>query len=208
MAAIGVLVLGNSGTGKSASLRNFNPDDISLINVSGKRLPFPGGKDFKRTVVTDDAVTIIKLLKSTKSKVVVIDDSQYIMANEFMRRSSEKGFEKFNLIGRHFWDIIQTLSSLPDDLVVYFLHHLDTDDNGCMKAKTQGRMIDSHICLEGLFGIVLRTVVQNGHYGFFTQNQGNDTTKTPIGMFKDIVIENDLAKVDAAIRQYYGIANK
>ena len=205
MAAIGVLVLGNSGTGKSTAMRNFTDSDVSVINVAGKRLPFPNAKNLKKIVVTDDYQKIIALLRQSQSKSIVIDDSQYIMANEFMRKSSEKGFDKFTLIGRHFWDIVESLKQLPDDKIVYFLHHLDTDDNGCMKAKTQGRLIDNHICLEGMFGIVLRTFVNNGHYGFFTQNQGNDTVKTPMGMFESVTIDNDLKMVDATIRKYYGI---
>lgn len=156
-------------------------------------------------MVTDDYRHIINLLKTTKSKSVVIDDSQYIMANEFMRKANDKGFDKFTLIGRHFWDIVESLKSLPDDRIVYFLHHIDTDDNGYMRAKTQGKLIDNHICLEGMFGIVLRTFVNNGHYGFFTQNQGNDTVKTPMGMFQSLTIDNDLKAVDSTIRKYYGI---
>lgn len=205
MGAIGVLVLGNSGTGKSASLRNFKNEDVSIINVTGKRLPFPGAKDLKKIVTTDDYATIIKMLRNASSRSIVIDDSQYIMADEFMNKANEKGFDKFTMIGKHFWDIVESLKQLPDDKIVYFLHHVDVDDNGNIKAKTQGKLLDNHICLEGLFGIVLRTVVDRGKYGFFTHNQGNDTVKSPMGMFESDIIDNDLKLVDNTIRQYYGL---
>lgn len=205
MAATGVLILGGSGTGKSCSLRNFKNDDVSIINVSGKRLPFRGSDELKKMVVTDDYQDIIKLMANSSSRSIVIDDSQYIMANEYMKKALDKGFDKFTLIGRHFWDIIESLKRLPVDVIVYFLHHIDIDDNGNIKAKTQGRLIDNHICLEGMFSIVLRSFVDNGKYGFYTQNQGNDTVKSPMGMFDSLVIDNDLKNVDNCIREYYGI---
>lgn len=208
--AIGVLVIGRSGSGKSASLRNFTKDEFSLINVNGKPLPFKN--DFNRVINTDNAGLIQKALKKTTSKVVVIDDSQYIMANEFMRNAlsgREKGgkiFDTYNSIARNFWDILDCVKAMPDDTIVYFLHHEDIDDYGNVKAKTQGKAIDNHIILEGCFTIVLRTMTNDGGYYFSTRTNGNDTVKTPMGMFKDTLIDNDLKAVDTAIRNYYGLA--
>lgn len=201
--AIGVLIIGRSGSGKSASLRNFKKEELSVINVNGK--PFPFKNDFNKVINTDSSDMIKKALKKTTSKVVVIDDSQYIMANEFMRRSLEKGFDKYNLIAKNFWDILDTLKEMQPDQIVYFLHHEETDEFGNVHAKTQGKSIDNHIILEGCFSIVLRTAVNDGHYYFTTQTNGSDTVKSPIGMFSDNLIDNDLKEVDKSIRAFYNL---
>lgn len=201
--AIAVLVMGASGTGKSASLRNFNPDEIGVINVAGKPLPFRSEiKSFK----SDRYEEIEAILKKAKVKSLVIDDSQYLMANEFMRRASENGFQKFTDIGRNFWALVDMINhDLPEDVIVYFMQHTELDANGNEKAKTIGKLLDEKITLEGLFSIVLKTAVVDGSYMFTTKNNGADTVKTPMGMFEQDLIENDLKAVDDAIREYYGL---
>ena len=201
--AIAVLVMGASGTGKSASLRNFRPDEIGVINVAGKPLPFRSEiKSFK----SDRYEEIEAILKKAKVKSLVIDDSQYLMANEFMRRASENGFQKFTDIGRNFWALIDMINhDLPEDVIVYFMQHTELDANGNEKAKTIGKLLDEKITLEGLFSIVLKTAVVDGSYMFTTKNNGADTVKTPMGMFEQDLIENDLKAVDDAIRDYYGL---
>lgn len=201
--AIAVLVMGASGTGKSASLRNFEPDEIGVINVAGKPLPFRSEiKSFK----SDRYEEIETILKKAKVKSLVIDDSQYLMANEFMRRASENGFQKFTDIGRNFWALVDMINhDLPEDVIVYFMQHTELDANGNEKAKTIGKLLDEKITLEGLFSIVLKTAVVDGSYMFTTKNNGADTVKTPMGMFEQDLIENDLKAVDDAIREYYGL---
>ena len=201
--AIAVLVMGASGTGKSASLRNFSPDEIGVINVAGKPLPFRSEiKSFK----SDRYEEIEAILKKAKVKSLVIDDSQYLMANEFMRRASENGFQKFTDIGRNFWALVDMINhDLPEDVIVYFMQHTELDTNGNEKAKTIGKLLDEKITLEGLFSIVLKTAVVDGSYMFTTKNNGADTVKTPMGMFDNDLIENDLKAVDDAIRDYYGL---
>jgi len=195
--------MGASGTGKSASLRNFRPDEIGVINVAGKPLPFRSEiKSFK----SDRYEEIEAILKKAKVKSLVIDDSQYLMANEFMRRASENGFQKFTDIGRNFWALIDMINhDLPEDVIVYFMQHTELDANGNEKAKTIGKLLDEKITLEGLFSIVLKTAVVDGSYMFTTKNNGADTVKTPMGMFEQDLIENDLKAVDDAIRDYYGL---
>jgi len=200
---IPVLILGESGTGKSTSIRNFTDDEISIINVDGKRFPFK--KNFSKVIKTDNANEIKRRMLQTKSKVIVIDDAQYIMANEFMRKRGEKGFEKFTDIGGNYFDIIEQVKSLPDDVIVYFLSHVEETPAGTVKAKTIGKMLDEKITIEGKFTVVLRTLVRDGEYFFTTQNTGYDTVKTPMGMFKTEEIPNDLKAVDIAIREYWGI---
>lgn len=202
--AIPVLILGESGTGKSASLRNFEPDDLKVINVANKPLPF---KNKFESISTDDYRTIIKELKLNKKKVTVIDDAQYLMANEFMRRATERGFDKFTEIAQNFWTLVNTVKDLPSDQVVYFLAHIERDANGNEKIKTIGKLLDEKITVEGMFTIVLKTNVTDGVYSFITQNSGHDTVKSPIGMFPSIVIDNDLKYVDEKIRNYYEIGN-
>lgn len=199
------LILGKSGSGKSTSLRNMVASDTALIQVVQKPLPFRGAAEWK-SFITDDWSKIIGASTKTKRKVIVIDDYQYVLANEFMRRSQEKGFEKFNDIGRHTWDVFDALLKLPDDVRVYLLSHTEESEAGQIKMKTIGKMLDDKITLEGMVTICLRAVVQDGRHFFATRNNGSDTTKAPMGMFDDDLIDNDLAAVDAAICDYYQIS--
>lgn len=207
MGATGILILGESGTGKSTSIRNLPKDKTGIVNVNGKRLPFKNGNTYK-VFNTDNYQSIEKSLVQTKAEIVVIDDVQYLMMNEFMRNISEKGYEKFNQLASNFWTLTETLKYMRDDQTVYFLSHLETDQFGVQHMKTIGKLVDEKIVPEGLFGIVLKTAVKDGGYFFSTQNSGSDTVKSPMGMFDDAFIPNDLFLVDTAIRDYYGLNNK
>lgn len=199
---IPVFILGHSGTGKSTSLRNFKSNEILHINVMSKPLPFKGR--FAETYNGDNYAEIAKAINGTQKKTIVIDDAQYLMANEFMRRSSEMGYQKFTDIANNFWTLVNGVTAdLPFDTIVYFLMHTDTDDNGNEKAKTIGKLLDEKICIEGMSSIVLKTAVKDGAYTFLTQNNGHDTTKSPLGMFKTYEIDNDLKAVDRTIREYW-----
>lgn len=202
-----VLVIGDSGTGKSASLRNFKPDEVLVINCAGKPLPFKN--HFQQITPTFEKLTkdVQKALATTEKKVVVVDDAQYIMSFQYMRRIKENGWDKWNDIQGDFFNIIQDAKNLPNDVVVYFLSHLQRDDAGHEKVKTMGKMLDEKITIEGLFTIVLKTAVTDGNYYFLTQNSGLDTVKSPIGMFDTYAIDNDLKYVDTKIRNYYEIGN-
>lgn len=200
---IPVMILGGSGSGKSASMRNLNPDTFGLINVAAKPLPF---KSTKKSFNSDDYAAITNLIKRASSDIIVIDDAQYLMANEFMRRAKETGFQKFTDIGLSFWNLVREVVALPAQKVVYFLGHTEVDAAGNTKFKTIGKMLDEKITVEGMFTIVLRTFVQDGKFFFSTMNDGTDTVKTPIGMFAENYIDNDLAVVDMAIRNYYGFS--
>lgn len=199
-----VYILGRSGTGKSYSLRNFPKDKVAVINVQGKMLPFKGAASIEQTS-TDRSENILKALDiyAHDFKSIVVDDYQYVMSNEFMRRSSEKGYDKFTEIARHAWDIANKVRELPDEVIVYIMCHTDRDDDGNEKIKTIGRLLDEKICLEGLSTIVLKTNVSDGQYTFLTQNSGKDTVKSPFGMFPTYAIDNDLWYVDQKIRNYY-----
>lgn len=216
--SLATMVLGESGTGKSTSLRNLDPAHTLLIQTVKKPLPFRS-KDWKPATkenpqgsvfVTDDSSTIVAAMKRTQKEVIVIDDFQYLLANEFMRRVTDhevgnSAFAKYNEIARMAWDVLMASTSLPDHKRVYILSHTSTDDFGKTKIKTIGKLLDEKIVMEGLVTIVLKTVVQNGNYLFSTRNSGQDTVKTPLGLFDDELIPNDLAAVDAAIFSYYGL---
>ena len=199
-----VLILGESGSGKSASMRNFKPGEIGIINVSGKPLPF---RNNLKTVNTDNYEDVVKTIIAAKAKALVIDDAQYLMVNEFMHTAKVTGYQKFTDLALNFWRLIQVvINNLPPDKIVYFLAHVERDANGNEKMKTIGKLLDEKITIEGLFTIVLKTVVQDRHYQFATQTNGQDTVKTPMGMFDDLLIEKDLKMVDSTIREYYGIS--
>lgn len=199
-----VYVLGRSGTGKSFSIRNFEKDEIGVVNVQGKILPFKGSGSFD-IVNTDDSSDIVKSIKAMAKnhKAIVVDDFQYVMANEFMRRATERGYDKFTEIAKHAWDIAECVKYLPADVIVYVLCHTDTDQDGFEKLKTIGKLLDEKIVLEGMSTIVLKTAVSDGQYMFLTQNNGKDTVKSPEGMFPSYAIDNDLKYVDQKIRSYY-----
>lgn len=210
--SIAIMVLGESGSGKSTSLRNLDPADTLLIQAIRKPLPFKSkwtvvSKDNPKgnIYVSDNADQICHAMTNTKRSIVVVDDFQYVMCNEFMRRSHEKGYEKFTEIGRNAWNILNMASQLPEWKRVYILSHTDTTDQGRIKAKSIGKMLDDKITMEGMFSIVLRAQVINEQHVFSTQNNGSDTCKTPMGMFDQPHIDNDLALVDSAIYSYYDL---
>lgn len=211
--SIATMILGESGTGKSASMRNLKQSDVLLIQAVRKPLPFrtTDWKNYNKAtkqgsiITTDNPAHIEGAMRTIQKPIVIIDDFQYVLANEFMRRSDEKGFDKFTEIGRHAWDILRAASDLGEDRRVYILAHTASDELGRTKMKTIGKLLDDKITPEGLVTIVLRTSVRDGQFYFATQNSGSDTSKSPMGMFEDMFIDNDLATVDQAICGYYGI---
>lgn len=204
-----VLIIGKSGSGKSTSLRNCigNPD-WNLIRVLNKPLPFKGKVDGWKT---DDYQTVMKCLISSKAKNIVIDDAGYLITNMFMSRHSSAGsgngvFTLYNQIGDHFWNLIQfIIDKVPEEKIVYVIMHEDSDDNGNIRPKTIGKLLDEKVCVEGMFTIVLRCIVESNKHLFVTQSADGAVSKSPIGMFEDLTIDNDLLLVEKAIREYYEI---
>lgn len=209
--SINTLVIGESGTGKTRSIFELDPKTTFLINVNGKPLTFKCAGNYvegKNLANTDNAETIIKgIIHVDKNrpdiKIGIIDDAQYIMANEFMRRAKEKGYDKFNEIGEKYWTILWQCQMCRKDLMWFILSHNEIDDTGKSRIKTIGKMLNDKICIEGMFSIVLNTVVDDKKYFFETQNSGHNTTKTPEGMFEDYRIPNSLKYVSEKINAYY-----
>lgn len=199
---IPVLVLGESGSGKSASLRNFEPDEIGIFNVASKPLPFR-----KKLLKVDKAnySVIHQALSNPSKKVYAIDDSQYLMCFEEFARAKETGYQKFTDMALNFYNLVHfIIENTPPDVTVYFLHHTETSDMGKTKAKTVGKMLDSKLTLEGLFSIVLLCRTDGTRHYFETQSDGYTTAKSPMEMF-DREIDNDLKMVDNTIREYFEI---
>ncbi|MBY6932120.1 hypothetical protein [Clostridium botulinum] len=195
-----VLVLGESGSGKSTSMRNFEDGEVGIFNVASKPLPFRkklpklNGASYKQ---------IISGLAKSKLKTYVIDDSQYLMAFQMFDKAKETGYGKFTDIALDFRNLIQfIITGVPDDVIVYFLHHVETTETGKIKAKTSGKMIDNQLTLEGLFSIVLLTTTDGTEHKFITQSDGYTTAKSPMDMFP-LEMDNDLKLVDKTIREYY-----
>lgn len=203
---IPVLILGESGTGKSASLRNFEPDDVSIFNVAAKPLPFRKKLPIKST---SDYNTICQGIAQSQKKAFVIDDSQYLLCFESFAKAKEIGYGKFTDMALHFYNLVQfVIRQTPPDVIVYFLHHTETDGNtGKIKAKTMGKMLDNQLTLEGLFSIVLMAYTDGKKHTFITQSDGFTTAKSPMEMFP-VEIDNDLKAVDQAIREYYELNKK
>lgn len=205
--AVPVLIIGKSGSGKSTSMRNCQNDHWNLIKVIEKPLPFKGKIP---SVCTDDYQKVMKCLAASKAESIVVDDAGYLLTNMFMRGHSSKGkgndiFAFYNDIGDYFWNLVQFIMKLPDNKIVYIMMHEDINDYGDIKPKTIGKMLDEKVCLEGMFTIVLRCITEGNKHLFVTQSANGAVSKSPMGMFESLTIDNDLAEVDKAIRAYYEI---
>lgn len=224
-----VMIIGESGSGKSASIRNLNPETTFIINVLGKALPFRStgytlcdpSKEPKTGNVfnTDNTKMILNVLKYVSEhrpeiKVIVLDDLIYAATNEFMRRAKEKSFDKFTDIGQNMWLLGDVPNKLRPDLTLFYLTHgeedVDSEGRRFIRPKSLGKLIREKITFEGMFTTVLMAekkiesdkVVK---HLFKTQNEGESVAKSPVGMFDELYIENDLLIVDSTIREYYNI---
>ena len=201
-----IMVLGKSGSGKSTSLRNFEPDEVGVFSVAGKRLPFRGDLPIVQHAGYD---RIAKILQANKRRCYVIDDATYLMQFDNFNRARETGYGKFTDMAVSFQQLLQRASWTSEDTNVYFLMHPDVDEMGREKPKTIGKMLDEKLCVEGLFPIVIDARVIQGEDGsarhvFVTQNDGSNLAKCPMGMLPP-VMDNDLKAVDTAIREYWGM---
>ena len=221
-----ILIIGESGSGKSTSLETLNPKETFIINVAKKPMPFRGWKKnyIKLTkdnptgnyIETDNHATIVQTMKHIKDnmphiKTVVVDDFQYLMANEYMRRANERGFDKFTDIGLHAWEVANAGKNLREDMTFVMIGHaeqsMDLQGNRRLKFKTVGKLVDNVITMEGMFTVVLFTHVGidpegNTSYTFITQSDGTTTAKSPRGMFEDLNIPNNISLVIIKMNEY------
>jgi hypothetical protein len=215
---IPVLILGESGSGKTASLRNMAAEKALLIQPITKSLPFRSGqwKNFSKenpngsVLSTDDYGLIHKALSVAPERgkeIIIIDDSNYLMTSSSIKRSDETGFKKFVEFAKNHWELIVHAQQLPPHVRTYFMSHIQVDNEGRQRPKSIGKMLDDQVVIEGLFTIVLGCHVREGKHYFSTKNNGNDCIKAPMGMFEGETTDNDLALVDSTITEYYGVKN-
>lgn len=212
------IIMGESGTGKSTSIRTLDPETTFIINVMNKPLPFRGYKKQYTLVSPDgksgnyyasknyDHITlVIRKINAIRPeiKTLIIDDFQYLMSNEFMNRALERGFDKFSEIGKHAYDLLEMLPMLREDLDIFILTHSEANELGKMKIKTIGKMLDQNIVIEGMYSTVLQTELVNGDYHFITQGDARHIAKSPMGMFETREIPNDLAFVKQKMSSYF-----
>ena len=200
MNSVPVLLIGASGSGKSTSLRNFKGDEVAVVNVLGKPLPF---KSDIKAGKCDNYDVILKAIASTQKKTIVIDDANYLITSEFMNKSSVKGYDKYNELANNFWNLINGIKNIEGGKTVYLIMHEDTDENGNVKPKTIGKLLDDKVNIQGMFTICIRTMFENGNYIFRLKTNGQDCVKTPFGMFENDTMENDLKAFDKVVREYY-----
>lgn len=217
-------VLGPSGTGKTTSMRNLDHNNTLLINIASKEVPLPnseekykkkewtGENETHNRVDTHRPATIAKILKGASGnfKNIVIDDVQYLMSFEFMERIKETGWDKFQDIALHFYETIQEARKLDDQMNIFLLGHIAEKDDDLKGLKTVGKATDQYINPEGLFTMILQTEVfmeeedLSERYKFMTQSDGERVCRTPMGMFDDMFIPNDLQLVVERMEEYYG----
>lgn len=202
---VAVLVLGASGSGKSASMRNFKENDVRILNVASKPLPFRNVNKLKKADKATYAM-IKGAVKSGQTLSYVVDDAQYLMAFESFDKINETGYSKFSAMAKNYEDMLRTIQEdTSPDTIVYIMQHIDKDEDGNIKAKTLGKMLDQQLTIEGLFSIVLLAKAEDRRHFFVTQSDGTNPCKSPMGMFDEIEIDNDLKMVDDTIREYYGM---
>lgn len=202
---IAVLILGESGSGKSSSLRNFKKEDVGILNVASKPLPFRNTNGL--VTVNKATYSMIKGAVTSPNRLsYVIDDAQYLMAFESFDKANIAGYTKFTEMAKNYEEMLRVIQEdTSSDTIVYVMQHIDTDENGKIKAKTLGKMLDQQLTIEGLFSIVLLAKADERRHYFVTQSDGTNPCKSPMGMFDDIEIDNDLKMVDDTIREYYGL---
>ena len=214
-----ILILAKSGSGKTTSLENFNPEDVMVIQPRKKRLPFSHtgwdkwnkdtGKGSIFQINTFDGVkAVLAKMEEVGKKVVIIDDFVYIMAQRVMNDIDIKGFDKWTELAAAFNDLTNFIEDMDEDMRVYILTHTDTDENGAIKMKTAGKLIDNLLTPEGMFTIVFGMTKNDSGSFFITNGSSMDPYKSPKGMFKDKQIPNDLKEVDDRICEFWNIENK
>lgn len=209
---IPVLIYGKSGAGKSRALKNFAEDEIYLVNVIGKPLPFKGAFKYVTNGDKLEAITAgLSKMAEYKIKAAVVDDFGYIMTNLFMRNhGGGDQFKLYNQIGDTIWSFLNFVQgpAVAPDAIVYMIMHEDVSEDGSNRLRTIGKLLDQKVCIEGMVTVCLHAVCKGDRYIFETQSNGFGVAKSPEGMFEGTEIPNDLKAVDTAIRSYWGLDQK
>ena len=211
-------IAGPSGSGKTRSFKNLNWDETFVIRPNQKPFSFPGSGVLKKWdsatktghyIYSTDYSAIIQVLHALPEygkKVIIIDDSTHLLLKQTMDTAKEKGYDKFTDAALNYYNLLIAAQSLPEDVRVYIINHIDTDSDGDEIVKViGGRFITEKIDVPSLLTVSLRATKTKEGYKFRTQSSGRDFYKSPEDMFKEEYIENDLKLVDDAIKEYYGI---
>jgi hypothetical protein len=215
-------IVGSTGTGKSTAIKHLNPEETYIINVAKKELPFKGSdklynKDKKNYKEVDDANEISRLLMTISDKAlhiknIIIEDSNYIMGFTMVDKATEVGYTKFSIMAKDMVELFKTGRKLRDDIVVFYLTHPETIEDGGeiigYKIKTAGKLIDNQVLLEGLLTVCLYTHVEEKkdgtvEYNFITNRFRKFPAKSPDGMFNELKIPNNLQLVVDKVNEYY-----
>lgn len=215
-----ILIIGESGSGKSTSLRNLNHEETLIINVLGKPFPFKSANK-KYTPMSEDRmsgnlfstddnskiITIIRFVNQKRSDIknLIIDDFSYLMTNEYMYRCMERGFDKYSEMAKNSWQIIRECNQTREDLDCFVIAHSESDDHGRIRCKTIGKVLSNKVNLEGMVTCVLHSVISDGKHKFLTQDSGTHLAKSPMGMFEDKLIDNDLSFVKSKMFNYFNL---
>lgn len=210
-----ILIIGNSGTGKSTAIRTLPSEETFIINVIGKPLPFKGANkkytpakgEEGNCFQSEDHKSIMQVINFINNKklnihYLIIDDFGYSITSDFMKKALVKGYDKFSELAHSAWEVLQLITSLRDDLFVFVMMHSDIDNEGKSKPKTIGKMLDERVCIEGMFSICLHSFCADGQYRFLTNNHGNLMAKSPMDMFDNLTIPNDLKLVVDHVNAY------
>ena len=203
MNSIGILLMGGSGTGKSSSLRNLPAEETAIINVTNKAMPFKNKNNIK-VVNCNNYEQMIKAILGTKKRIVVVDDSSYMMTFENFDKATNKGYDKFTNMAVNYYNLITTPQHCQGEKIIYFICHEEIDENMVAHPKTIGKMLSQQLVIEGLFTVVLRSLIKNNEYVFQVHNDGTSVAKSPMDMWEEDFIPNDLLEVDKVVREYYG----
>lgn len=227
MAAETIAIVGESGTGKSTSLRNLNPEETFIISTTGKPLPFRGWKrKYAPIKISAEGISgnyytsskwdqILKILQIVDKKMphikqVIVDDFQYVLSYEFVDRATETGYQKFSELAQHAMEILRYSEKMRDDCKMIFLTHSENVGdamNPKYVIKTVGKLLAEKVTLEGLFTYIFFTRVGEGadgrmEYKLLTNSDGTCVAKTSYGMFEEMEIDNDLNEIIKVIDEY------
>lgn len=209
-----ICIAGESGSGKTTSMRNLDPKETFYIDADKKGLSWRGWKQQycpanKNYKATDDANVVRQYIKRLAEecpqiKYIIVDTINGLMVADEMRRSKEKGYDKWVDLAACIWDLVCDAYTYRDDLTIIFTAHTQTDhdENGYMftRIKTSGKKLDK-ICLESKFTTVLLSKCVDGVYKFETQ-ANNSTAKSPMGAFETMEIDNDIVEVIKALEEF------
>ena len=225
-AIIGLVGLSNSG--KSTSLKYLDPEETFIISCTNKQLQIPGfrkkypkvsidnGKLYGNWYVNNNYEKITKVMKLISKdrpeiKVICVDDANYLLSNDTFQNALVKGYEKFSIMSKNYYDLIQTCQELREDLTVVFISHIEnfgTDIDPEYRMWTTGKMLTNQINLDGLFSYIIyaeRYIDETGDevkYRFKTRTDGNDTCRSVAGCFKDKYIEPNMKLVIDTINKF------